>query len=283
MSALATISELSSDLANQYNALQKYFQELESVIVAFSGGIDSSLVAYVASQVLGDQVLAVTSASEGLKRDDLKLTQELTQQWNLSHQIIHTQEMENPGYQANPIDRCYYCKTTLYQALEKIAKEEGYSYIVNGTNVDDLTDHRPGLVAAKERGILAPLADCQFNKTQIRQLATYLGLKNAKKPQAACLASRVPYGTQISRATLAQIEQAESILLNLGFTQCRVRHHQTIARIEIPIDEFEKILQYRQQVESQLKACGYQYVTLDLSGFHSGSLNKMVNIPQKND
>ncbi|MBF0286366.1 MAG: ATP-dependent sacrificial sulfur transferase LarE [SAR324 cluster bacterium] len=281
MSTIATISELTPDLAEQYNALQQYFHKLESAVVAFSGGIDSSLVAYVAAQVLGDRVLAVTSASESLKREDLHLTQELAQQWNLSHQIIHTQEIDNPNYQANPINRCYYCKTTLYQALEKLAKERGYRHIMNGTNLDDLTDYRPGLVAAKEYGILAPLADCQFNKAQIRRLATYLGLKNSRKPQAACLASRIPYGTQVSKNTLAQIEYAESVLLNLGFTQCRVRHHQTIARIEIPIDEFEKALQHRQQIESQLKSCGYQFVTLDLSGFHSGSLNTMANIPEK--
>ena len=272
-------SSLSEELSLKYDALQSCLRDLGSVVVAFSGGVDSSLVARVAGHVLQDRALAVTSASDSLKRDDLELTKELTIAWKLPHQIIHTEELENPHYAANPLNRCYYCKSTLYRDLKKIAQSGNFRYIVNGTNLDDLGDHRPGLLAAREYGVRTPLADCQFSKEDIRQLASYLGMENAKKPQAACLSSRVPYGTAVSRALLNQIERAESILQRMGFSQCRVRHHDSIARIEILPEEFEIALRHHQQIEERFKACGYQYVTLDLGGFRSGSLNEILPHP----
>ena len=269
-------SVLSEEISFKYEVLKTYIGNLESVVVAFSGGVDSSLVARVAGHVLKEKALAVTSASDSLKRDDLELTKELTTAWQIPHIIIHTEELENPNYTANPINRCYYCKSTLYQDLQKIAKAEKIRHIVNGTNLDDLGDHRPGLLAAREYGVRTPLADCQFSKAEIRELASHLGMGNAKKPQAACLSSRVPYGTEVSRALLNQIERAETILLRMGFSQCRVRHHDSIARIEILSEEFEIALQHHQQIQERLKACGYQYVTLDLGGFRSGSLNESL-------
>jgi len=277
MLALTEQSKLSPQLLLKYQALQTYFQDLESVLVAFSGGVDSSLVAYVAHQVLGDRALAVTSASESLKQDDLELTQALAEAWQLPHQIIRTRELENPHYAANPTNRCYYCKTTLYQELEKIALAKNFRSVVNGTNLDDLGDYRPGLTAAQGHQVRSPLADCQFSKQEIRQLASHLGMENAEKPQAACLSSRIPYGNKVSQENLRQIERAEKILSRLGFTQCRVRHHETIARIEILPEEFEMALQFRQVIEERFKACGYQYVTLDLGGFRSGSLNEVLH------
>ncbi len=269
-------SPLDEGLAKKYDQLQNYLRSLKSVIVAFSGGIDSSLVAYVAHQVLGERMLAVTSASESLKRDDLHLTQHLAEQWKMPYRVIHTQELKNPNYLANPTNRCYYCKTTLYQDLDTVAKQEHYAHVVNGTNLDDFQDHRPGLIAAQEHSVRAPLADCQFRKTDIRKLSDYLGLENSQKPQAACLSSRIPYGTAVSRSTLQQIERAETILLRLGFSQCRVRHHDTVARIEIPPVEFTLALEKHHLIEKRLKACGYLYVTLDLGGFRSGSLNQAL-------
>ena len=277
MSAHSENSVLSRELSLKYEALQAYMRNLESVVVAFSGGVDSSLVARVAGHVLKDKALAVTSASDSLKRDDLELTVQLTTVWQIPHKIIHTEELENSHYTANPVNRCYYCKSTLYQDLEKIAKAGKFHHVVNGTNLDDLGDHRPGLLAAREYGVRTPLADCRFSKAEIRKLASHLGMENAKKPQAACLSSRVPYGTAVSRELLNQIERAEAILLRLGFSQCRVRHHDTIARIEILPDEFEIALRHHQQIQERFKACGYQYVTLDLGGFRSGSLNEPLH------
>ena len=279
MSVHAENSSLSEELSLKYDALQSYLRDLGSVVVAFSGGVDSSLVARVAGQVLQDKALAVTSASDSLKRDDLELTKELTIAWKLPHKIIHTEELENPHYAANPLNRCYYCKSTLYQDLKKIAQSGNFLHIVNGTNLDDLGDHRPGLLAAREYGVRTPLADCRFSKVEIRQLASYLEMGNAKKPQAACLSSRVPYGTAVSRQLLNQIERAETILLRMGFSQCRVRHHDSIARIEILPEEFEIALRHHQQIQERFKACGYQYVTLDLGGFRSGSLNEFLLHP----
>ena len=281
MFAFSENPKLDPKLVLKYETLQTYFQELESVVIAFSGGVDSSLVAYVAHQVLGDQVLAVTSASDSLKRDDLALTEQLAKAWQLPHEIIHTRELENPNYATNPTNRCYFCKTTLYQELEKIAQVKDFRYVVNGTNLDDLGDYRPGLVAAEEYRVRSPLADCQFSKSEIRQLATHLGMQNSQKPQAACLSSRIPYGTKVSQENLNQIERAEKILSRLGFTQCRVRHHDTIARIEILTEDFEVALKYRQLIEERFKACGYQYVTLDLGGFRSGSLNDLLPLKDK--
>ncbi len=277
MSAHSENSVLSRELSLKYEALQAYMRNLESVVVAFSGGVDSSLVARVAGHVLKDNALAVTSASDSLKRDDLELTVQLTTVWQIPHKIIHTEELANSHYAANPVNRCYYCKSTLYQDLEKIAKAGKFHHVVNGTNLDDLGDHRPGLLAAREYGVRTPLADCRFSKAEIRKLASHLGMENAKKPQAACLSSRVPYGTAVSRELLNQIERAEIILLRLGFTQCRVRHHDTIARIEILPEEFEIALRHHQQIQERFKACGYQYVTLDLGGFRSGSLNEPLH------
>lgn len=270
----STKAILSESLSRKYTALQSYMKDLDSVIVAFSGGIDSSLVAFVAKEVLKDRMLAVTSGSDSLKREDLKLTQDLAQAWNLPHKIIKTTELDNLNYQANPTNRCYYCKSTLYDALRRIADEQGFAELANGTNLDDLGDFRPGLTAAKEQSVRAPLAECHFNKQDIRALADFLGLANAKKPQAACLSSRVPYGTEVSSETLAQIERAETILSRMGIAQCRVRHHESVARIEVPLKDFDFVLKNSKDIESRIKACGYQYVTLDLGGFRSGSLNE---------
>lgn len=265
-------------LLDKYNSLKSYLKNLESVVVAFSGGIDSSLVSYVASEQLGTSVLAVTSGSASLKRDDLELTQLLAKQWRLPHRVIYTQELNNPDYSANPVNRCYYCKDTLYKELARIAREEKLQHIVNGTNLDDQQDYRPGLIAAEEHQVHSPLVACGFRKTDVRHLANYLGVQNSNKPQSACLSSRVPYGTPISSQLLTQIERAETILSRLGFTQFRVRHHGDIARLELIPDEFELAIQHKETIETRLKSCGYLYVTIDLGGFRSGSLNeKIVN------
>lgn len=267
---------LERELEQKYSALRAMLGGFESTITAFSGGVDSSLVAYLAHQANGGRALAVTSASESLSRDDLALTRQLAGQWGMPHRIIRTRETENPAYLANPVNRCYFCKSTLYSDLTALAGEESFETILNGTNVDDLGDHRPGLRAAEEAGVRAPLSECGMGKADIRRLATHLGLPNAHKPQAACLASRVPYGLSISIPMLKQIEKAEAVLKRLGFTQLRVRHHGDVARIEVPAGEFEQVIANREELTRELRAVGYRFVTLDLEGFRSGSLNEGV-------
>lgn len=267
---------MSPELDQKYQALKRDIAAMESVIVAFSGGIDSSLVAYVAAEALGRACLAVTSGSASLKRSDLKLAGELAEKWDMQHRVIVTDELSKPDYRANPTNRCFHCKTSLYQALADIAREDGFAHVLNGTNIDDLGDHRPGLVAATDFGVRSPLVDAGFAKTDIRALAEHLKLDNAQKPQSACLSSRFPYGTHIDEARLAQVESAENVLAELGFTQYRVRHHEDVARLEIAEDELPRALELRERLQDAIKACGYRFVTLDLGGFRSGSLNEGV-------
>ena len=257
----------------KHNALRSFIGGFESAVVAYSGGVDSSLVAFVAAQTLGAKALAVTSGSASLKRSDLALSAELAERWGMAHRVIVTDELDNPNYRANPVNRCFHCKTSLYERLDHIARTEGFAVVFNGTNVDDLGDHRPGLIAATEHGVRAPLAETGFTKADVRALAAALGLDNAAKPQSACLSSRVPYGTAIDAGLLNQIERAESALLALGFSQFRVRHHGEVARLEIMPDEFEAALAKRDALIERVKACGYKFVALDLAGFKSGSLN----------
>lgn len=264
------------------HALQEHFSQYASVLVAFSGGVDSALVAFLAHSCLGKRALAVTSASPSLTRADLALASSLTQEWGLAHRVVHTRELEDSRYRANPLNRCYYCKTALYDTLRQIAAEEGYGIVLNGTNLDDLQDHRPGLLAAEEYAVRAPLSECGLNKAAVRAVARQLGLRNAEKPQAACLSSRVAYGLSISEALLARIERAESVLRRRGFTQVRVRHHGEIARIEVLAEELPQLLEQRQTIDEALRACGYRHVTVDLRGFRSGSLNEGLGLGAEN-
>ena len=266
-------------LAAKHEALKARIRACRRVVVAFSGGVDSSLVARVAAEALGDAALAVTSGSQSLKRSDLALAGELAARWGMRHRVIVTDEVANPRYRANPANRCFYCKTTLYEALARIAAEEaagaeaGPCRILNGTNLDDLGDHRPGLVAAENHDVVSPLVDAGFCKADVRALAARLGMENASKPQAACLSSRFPYGSHITEARLAQVEAAEDALAELGFGQLRVRHHEDVARLELAADELPRAVAQREEVERRVKAVGYRYVALDLGGFRSGSLN----------
>ena len=265
---------MDAELASKYQTLKSNIERLGRVIVAFSGGVDSSLVAYVAAETLGDNALAVTSGSKSLKRSDLALAGELAEEWGMRHRIIVTDEILKAEYRTNPVNRCFYCKTSLYEALEQIAGDEGYDHVLNGTNTDDLGDHRPGLVAARNYDVVSPLVDAGFAKRDIRALAGSLGLENAQKPQAACLSSRFPYGSHITEARLAQVEAAEDALAELGFSQFRVRHHEEVARIELVAGELPRALELREAIQERVKATGYRFVAIDLGGFRSGSLNE---------
>lgn len=265
---------MTPELEQKYQALLQIMRGYDSAIVAFSGGIDSSLVAYVAGQVLGYKALAVTSGSASLKRTDLALSKRLSDDWGIAHQIIVTDELTKADYRANPTNRCFHCKTSLYTELDGIARARGYTHILNGTNLDDLGDHRPGLIAADNHAVKSPLVAAGFHKADIRALAKHLGLENADKPQAACLSSRFPYGTAINQELLAQVEAAENVLAEYGFSQFRVRHHGEVARLEILREEFELAVQHHEALQREIQALGYRFVAMDLGGFRSGSLNE---------
>lgn len=269
-------SQLSPSLALKYDRVREEIARAERVVVAFSGGIDSSLVAYLAGAVLGENAIAVTSGSKSLKRSDLELAQSLARRWGLRHRVIVTDELSKPDYRANPTNRCFHCKTSLYEALAQIAREESIPVIYNGTNLDDLGDHRPGLIAADNFAVSSPLVAAGFNKQDIRDLAAHLGLENAMKPQSACLSSRFPYGTAIDEAKLAMVEAAESLLADIGFSQFRVRHHEEVARLELVPQEFDLALKHGERIHSELQALGYRYIAMDLQGFRSGSLNESL-------
>ena len=268
------MSSMTPEIEQKYRALQEIVRGYDSAIVAFSGGIDSSLVAYVAGQLLGKRALAVTSGSASLKRTDLALSKRLSDDWGIAHQIIVTDELSKADYRANPTNRCFHCKTSLYTELDGIARAQGYKHILNGTNLDDLGDHRPGLIAADMHAVKSPLVEAGFHKADIRALAKHLGLENADKPQAACLSSRFPYGTAINQELLAQVEAAENVLADYGFSQFRVRHHDEVARLEILREEFELAVQHHEALQREMQALGYRFVAMDLGGFRSGSLNE---------
>jgi uncharacterized protein len=263
----------------KYLRLQEILKSMEKVIVAFSGGVDSALVLKVAVDVLSNQrVLAVTADSESYPRQELESAKKFAAEIRLDgrHQIIRTQELANPEYSANAPSRCFFCKDELYTQLKNIAQQNGFHHILDGCNLSDQGDFRPGRTAAQKHGVRSPLIEAGLNKEEIREIAEILGLSVWDKPALACLSSRIPYGQKVTKEKLSQIEQAEEFLHSLGFRQLRVRHHENIARIELEPGEIPKFLneETREKVFKKFRGIGYLYVTLDLQGYRSGSLNE---------
>jgi uncharacterized protein len=249
-----------------------------SVIVAYSGGVDSTLLAVGAHQALGSRALAVTAVSPALAARELEEARSLAQQFGFAHRTIQTNELEREGYLANSARRCYFCKTELYTRLCPLAEAEGFAWVANGTNTDDLGDYRPGLQAAAEYRVRSPLVEAGLSKELVRQAARYLGIPIWDKPAQPCLSSRVPYGTPVSPEVLSRIERAEDFLQGLGLKEVRARHHDRVCRIEVAEEEMALALARRQEIVAGLKRIGYLWVSLDLSGLKSGSLNAQLNL-----
>lgn len=261
-------------LGEKHQSIQRSLLEMQSVVVAYSGGIDSALLLKIAHDTLGERAIGITAVSASLANAERIEARRVAQEIGARQIEIESHETEDPRYLANSPNRCFFCKSEVYDRLVAFAREHGYGYIVDGTNADDTGDHRPGRQAAREHGVRSPLLEAGLTKTDIRLLARQLGLSIWDKPAAACLSSRMPYGTTITMQALSQVEKAEQSLRKIGFRQLRVRHHDQLARIEVETQDFPKLMERREEIVRALKEVGYVYVTLDLSGFRSGSMNE---------
>jgi uncharacterized protein len=259
-------------------ALRASLRRFDGALVAFSGGVDSSFLLRVAVEELGDRVVALTTRSPTAPEDDEAIALALAEALGVRHLVIDANELEIPGYAANPIDRCYLCKGSLYEICDAEAAKIGVGAVIDGVNLDDLGDYRPGLKAAEEHGVRHPLAEVGLTKSEIRVFSRQLGLSTADKPSSPCLSSRFPYGTQITLDGLRKVAGAEQILRRFGFPECRVRNHDPVARIEVPAADLPRLLdaEIRIAVVREVQALGFAYVTVDLQGFRSGSLNETL-------
>lgn len=263
-------------VANKLKQLRALFAEMEKALIAYSGGIDSTLVAKIAVDMLGERALAITAVSPSLLPEDLEEARVQAVAIGIAHEVVDTHEMDNPDYTTNPVNRCYFCKSELHDTLRPLASERGYPYVVDGVNADDLADYRPGIQAAQERGVRSPLAEVGISKLEVREIARFLDLPWWDKPAQPCLSSRFPYGEEITTEKLQRVGRSERYLRQLGFKNLRVRSEGNTARIELPADEIKGFITNTDLVllVDALQSYGFTYITLDLEGFRSGKLNQ---------
>jgi pyridinium-3,5-biscarboxylic acid mononucleotide sulfurtransferase len=268
------------DVRQKETALRDLLNEAPSLIVAYSGGVDSAYLAYVATQVLGERALCITADSPSYPDRHRQLALRLAGEFAFHHEVIRTSELERPEYRANPANRCYFCKHELYTHLSAIARERGIAVIADGSNADDRGDYRPGRQAAREFGVRSPLNEVDLTKAEIRELSHRAGLPTWNEPASACLSSRIPYGSEVTDEKLRMIERAEAVLRDLGFRVCRVRHYDTLARVEVGRDEIARALEpdMAALIGVELRAIGYQHVTIDPRGYRLGSLNEALRL-----
>ena len=265
-----------TNIFEKLERLQKTLRTMKRVAIAFSGGVDSAFLVKIAYDVLGANVLAITAVSPTYPKRELRQAEYLAQTIGVPHIIISSEEMKNERFSRNLPNRCYYCKKELFSKIQKIASEKKLDYILDGSTADDTFDYRPGAKALKEMDVRSPLKEVGLTKQEIRELSRSMRLESWDKPASACLASRFPYGVEITRARLKQVEQAEDFLHSLGIRQVRVRYHHELARIEIAKDEFQKIIRYSNDIVKNFKKLGFAYIALDIEGYRTGSLNEVL-------
>jgi uncharacterized protein len=274
----AAMEQLSRELSAKLDKLRATFAAMDQVMVAFSGGVDSTFVLKVACDTLGDRALALTTTSPTMPQQDRDTALEMARQIGARHIVIESNELEIPGYAANPVNRCYLCKSNLFTVCEAKAAELGIAHIVDGLNLDDLGDYRPGIKAAGERRVRHPLVEAELGKAEIRELSRVFGLETWDRPASPCLSSRFPYGTEITPEALRKVEAGERLLHALGFRVARVRYHGDVARLELESSEIARVFapELRETVDREFHKLGFRFVTIDLRGFRSGSLNEGI-------